>query len=192
MKEQKHNLRQSVLEQLKALTTGEVQAKSVALGQRLNVVRELWSAQAVCCFVSFGAEIHTHDLIRHFLAEKRHVSVPSFDPVGQRYICSEVKHFETDLTEGRLGILEPKPQAIRPVRTDIPDVWLVPGVAFDETGNRLGRGMGYYDHLLTGARGLKIALAFDFQLVAEVPATLRDVPMDFVVTETRVVQCKRK
>lgn len=66
------------------------------------------------------------------------------------------------------------------------DLYIVPGLAFDRQGNRLGRGKGYYDRLLSGVTAPKIGLAFDVQLVAEVPHTLYDVPMDLVVTERGV------
>ena len=190
--QEKIGVRQRMIAKLKALSLPEARAKSAAICHRLAEVHELWGVNAVCGFISFGVEVHTHDLVRGFLAERKHVSVPSFDPVGQRYICSELKHFETDLAEGLMGILEPKHSAIRPVRVDIPDAWLVPGLAFDEKGNRLGRGKGYYDQLLRNARGVKVALAYDFQVLNEVPAEAHDVRMDFIVTETRVVQCQRK
>ena len=68
----------------------------------------------------------------------------------------------------------------------------VPGLAFDNRGNRLGRGKGYFDELLAGFRGVKVALAFDLQVVDSVPATARDVPMDIVVTEERVVRIQHQ
>jgi len=154
-------------------------------------MRDLVSAEWVMGFVSFGREVHTHELLRAMLAEGRRVCVPSFDVAGQRYICSELKHFDWDLREGNMGILEPRHEVIRPVRADKMDAWLVPGLAFDEHGNRLGRGMGYFDRLLCGARGVKIGLAYDFQLMEEVPSEPHDVRLDFIVTETRVIHCKR-
>ena len=190
--QEKIGVRKRMLAKLKTLSLTEARAKSTAICHRLTEVHELWGVNAVCGFISFGVEVYTHDLMRHFLAERKHVSVPSFDPVGQRYICSELKHFDADLVEGHMGILEPKHSAIRPVRVDIPDAWLVPGLAFDENGNRLGRGKGYYDQLLRDARGVKVVLAYDFQVLNEVPAEPHDVRMDFIVTETRVVRCQRK
>ena len=63
------------------------------------------------------------------------------------------------------------------------DLYIVPGLAFDRKGNRLGRGRGYYDRLLSGVAAPKIGLAFDIQVVAEVPCSSYDVPMDMVITE---------
>jgi len=88
-----------------------------------------------------------------------------------------------------LAILEPK--LVRPVPVTRPHVWLVPGLAFDRNGNRLGRGKGYFDALLARAPGVKIALTHDFQLLNEVPTEAHDVRMDFIVTEIQVFQCPR-
>ncbi len=158
---------------------------------RVLQLTEVVAATWVAGYVSFGTEVPTHELLRRLLAEGKHVCVPSFDPVGQRYICSELKHFDADLVGGRLGILEPKHVALRPVHVDKVDVWLVPGLAFDEAGHRLGRGMGYFDQLLRDARGVKIALAYDFQVVKKVPTDGHDVDMDLIVTETRIIRCLR-
>lgn len=181
-----------MIARLARLSTEEVHAGSAAIAQRLAALPELPAATWVAGFVSFGTEVHTHGLLRGLLAAGQRVCVPSFDPVGQRYICSELKHFEADLTPGKLGILEPKRAALRPVHADQLEAWLLPGLAFDEEGNRLGRGMGYYDQLLRDARGVKIALAYDFQVVQQVPSLAHDVGMDWIVTATRTIRCLRK
>ena len=103
------------------------------------------------------------------------------------YVQVEIHDFDGDLVKGKFGILEPKLPA---TMTEQPGVWLVPGLAFDAKGNRLGRGQGFFDALLRKATGVKIALAHDFQVLNEVPAEGRDVRVDFIVTESRVVNCK--
>ena len=68
------------------------------------------------------------------------------------------------------------------------DVVLVPGLAFDPKGQRLGYGQGFYDRLLLHMRALRVGLAFDFQLLAEVPSFPHDLPVDCVVTDHRVLR----
>jgi 5-formyltetrahydrofolate cyclo-ligase len=70
------------------------------------------------------------------------------------------------------------------------DLFIVPGVAFDKKGNRLGRGRGFYDRLLKGVTVPKIGLAYEIQMVAKVPVTSYDIPMDIVVTETMIYENK--
>ncbi|MCX7888031.1 MAG: 5-formyltetrahydrofolate cyclo-ligase [Verrucomicrobiae bacterium] len=192
LSDQKKNLREAMLAALAALSPGEVRRRSEAVCRRALAVRDLATARWVMGFVSFGTEVHTHELLRALLAEGRRVCVPSFDPVGQRYLCSELKHFDSDLTEGKLGILEPRHGAVRPVPSQRIEAWLVPGLAFDLRGNRLGRGMGYFDRLLCDAGGVKIGLGYDFQLLEEVPTEQHDARLDFVVTETQTIHCNPK
>jgi 5-formyltetrahydrofolate cyclo-ligase len=187
--QRKADVRAQVRARLALLDLRLAREDSAAIIRRLEELPELGGAQWVAAYVSFGTEVETQGLIRQLLGEGRHVCIPSFDWVGQRYICSQLKNFDADLAEGRLGILEPKPAAVRPVHTDLPDVWVVPGLAFDTSGNRLGRGMGYFDQLLADARGVKVALAYDFQVLDEVPAAPHDVRMDFIVTEHRTIKC---
>lgn len=71
------------------------------------------------------------------------------------------------------------------------DLYIIPGVAFDRAGNRLGRGEGFYDKLLSGSSATKIALAYSFQVLAEVPYSSYDVPMDMIVTEKEVIVCRK-
>lgn len=89
-------------------------------------------------------------------------------------------------------ILESGKKIVYPDRTDGEkiDIFIVPGVAFDRMGNRLGRGGGYYDKLLAGVPSPKIGLAYSFQVLAEVPRTSYDVPMDMVVTEVGIYENK--
>ena len=73
-------------------------------------------------------------------------------------------------------------------RFSVPDLILVPGVAFDLSGHRLGRGKGFYDRLLANARGVKCGVAFDEQIVKAVAAGTHDIRMDFILTPTRVIK----
>ncbi len=175
-----------------ALSVDEVHAKSEAICHRLVSRPVFTAARSVMVYVSRGNEVMTHELIQQMLAEGRQVGVPLFDATQETYYASLIENFPGDLTPGLLQILEPRPEKIRPVGVDQFAALLVPGLAFDESGGRLGRGKGYYDRMLEDARGVKIALAYDFQIVDEVPMHAHDVHMDFVITETRIITCKRK
>lgn len=179
--------RNRMLAQLADLDPGTVQQHSRAVAQRLTGLPEYASAKSLAVYVSFGAEIQTHDLIRHMLVAGRQICVPAFQ--GGTYRTAVIRDFDQDLQAGQLGILEPS--FPRHELATPPDVWLVPGLAFDRAGNRLGRGKGYFDALLQHASGVKIALAHDFQLLTEVPSELHDVRMDFIITEHQIIECTR-
>ena len=184
----KREPRQRMLAHLASLDTVTVHFHSLAIAARLTEMTRFANAKSVAVYVSFGNEIETHTLIRQLLTDRRHVCVPAFH--DGKYLPSEIQDFDEDLVTGNLGILEPK--LFRRVPATRPEVWLVPGLAFDRTGNRVGRGKGYYDALLQSAPGIKIALTHDFQLLPEVPTESHDVRMDFIVTENQVVQCVQK
>jgi 5-formyltetrahydrofolate cyclo-ligase len=180
----KTELRTQMRRQLAALDAGTLRRHSAAVWERLAMLPEFALAAGIGAYVSTGTEIETHGLIRQLLAMGRSVGAPVFD--GGRYRLGLIQDFDADLVVGEFGILEPRADA--PVM--MPVVWLVPGLAFDGNGNRLGRGRGFYDALLRGMPGLKIGLAHDFQLLDTVPVEAHDARVDVVVTETRVVYQK--
>jgi 5-formyltetrahydrofolate cyclo-ligase len=186
----KQTWRERMRDQLKSLSSSDVAQRSASIWERLAVLTEFVSAQGLLIYVSRGNEVATHGLIRQLLAMGKRVTVPSFDGAAGHYVASELTDFDGELVGGRFGILEPGQTHVRAVDANKLDALLVPGLAFDGNGNRIGRGMGFFDRLLREARGTKIALAYDFQLLNEVPADAHDVRMDFIVTEKRVVSSK--
>lgn len=191
VQQSKDGLRERLRSQLAGLSIADVRRASAAIWERLSVLSEFASAHRLLVYVSTGREVDTHGLIQQLLAMGRRVCVPKFDGATQRYIASELRDFSAELMEGKFKILEPKPETVRAVAVADLDALVVPGLAFDETGNRLGRGTGYFDRILREARGATIGLAYDFQVLEEVPADTRDVAVDFIVTETRLVQRMR-
>jgi 5-formyltetrahydrofolate cyclo-ligase len=188
--QEKVALRKQMRAQLDGQSAADIRAKSAAIWERLSVMPEFAGAARLLLYISTMREVDTHGLIRQLLAMGRELSVPCFEKATQQYIASVLRDFDADLGTGKFGILEPTPEAVRPATSDEIDAALVPGLAFDETGNRLGRGMGYFDRLLQQTSGAKIALAFDFQVLDEVPSEVHDLHMDFIVTETRVVNLR--
>ena len=188
--QEKVALRKQTSARLAGQSAADGHAKSAAIWERLSTVCEFAGANRLLVYVSKDGEVDTHGLIWQLLAMGRTVCIPWFDAARKRYGASELHDFDADLTTGRFGILEPKPEATRPATTAQIDAALVPGLAFDETGNRLGRGLGHLDRLLQGTSGVKIALAFDFQVLDEVPTEAHDIRVDFIVTETRVIKTK--
>lgn len=187
----KVELRHQMRERLAALTMDEVHAASASAERRLERLPVFAHAHSVLAYVSRRHELDTHPIIQRLLQHGRRVYVPHFDEATRQYAVSELRDFHGELAVGKYEILEPRPEAVRRAHPNIVDVFLVPGLAFDRTGNRLGRGKGYFDRLLHEVRGVKIGLAHDFQLLDEVPADAHDVHMNLIVTETRIVHCKR-
>ena len=99
---------------------------------------------------------------------------------------------DSKLESGKFSILEPKAEWLQfTEELQLPAIILIPGLAFDSKGNRLGRGMGYYDRFLTKYPSLiKIGLCYDFQLISEVPFEDHDVRMDYIVSDASTIDPK--
>ena len=104
---------------------------------------------------------------------------------GNEIIPSLLKRWE-ELKSGAYGILEP--EEIRAIEPHKIDVAIVPGIAFDFRGYRIGYGKGYFDRLLAKMDAMKVGIAFDFQLVEEIPHEKHDIKMDVIITEKRILQ----
>ena len=158
-----------------------------------RIIEELWGLEAftrarrVVFYAAAGGEVETLPLIERWIEEGRKVILPRVE--GDVMTLVEMDGLD-DLGPGYRGLVEPRPGAGRKVPWKEVEVALVPGLAFDLQGNRLGRGGGHYDRALPrlGPKALKIGLAFDFQVVERLPAEARDIPVHLVVTETRVIE----
>lgn len=137
---------------------------------------------------SFGSETVTVPFLRQVLAEGRRLVLPRIDRPARSLTLHEVHDLDVDLVAGPWGIREPDPGRTREVDPADLDAVLVPGVAFDRSGGRLGYGAGYYDRLLGAcASGTPLlAAAFEGQIVERVPAGPQDRSVDVVVTEEGV------
>ena len=155
------------------------------IAQRLLGLAEIRSAHSLFVYVSHGAEVHTHELIRHWLAQRRVVGVPCLPDGRGDMRAVRLRRWE-DLQPGRFGILAPR-EAREPM--EAPDVSITPGLGFTVTGQRLGLGAGYYDRWFAAHPGTRrIALAFEGQLVESLPLHADDAPVHAIVTERRVYQ----
>ena len=180
---EKRTLRERVLALRRALPAEEVARRSRLVAARLLELPAVQRAETIFCYLSHECEVETHLLVRDWLAAGKRVHVPAFDAQQRRYQPSPIGDFERDLAAGKMDILEPR---TRTAPAGPADVAIVPGVAFDAQGHRLGYGKGFYDDMLKHFRGPKIALAFDCQMQPAVPHGADDVPMDAVVAESAV------
>ena len=166
------------------------ETRSARIRARLESLPDYASARVIAAFAGVGSEVNTLPAIRTALESERRLAVPSV--ADGRLVLTRLLDI-TELAPAPFGLLEP-PAELRdePGRQVTPaevDFFVVPGVAFDAGGGRLGHGKGYYDGLLRQARpdASRTAVAFECQIVARVPMSVRDVPMNRVVTEERVI-----
>ena len=148
---------------------------------------------AECCigYLAFQQEPVLDQLLGKWLAHNRKLLLPRFNAATRQYELVEVTDLDSQIAPGHYGIREPKPQLVAIQQVIQKAVWLVPGLAFTESGARLGRGAGYYDRLFTQfPQGKRIGIAWEMQLLPEIPQEPWDLPMDYIVTETRTIDCR--
>ena len=183
----KSNLREQVRAKLKTVPAGERAAAATQLCARIKTL-ELWrAAKSVLFFAPLPDEPDIWPLVEGFLNSKKTVALPRFDSAANKYVACQIENLAEDVVSGKFGIREPKNSChILPLNRF--DLILVPGVAFDLHGRRLGRGKGYYDQLLTEVRGKTCGIAFDEQIVAAIPVEPHDIPLNCILTPTRSIE----
>lgn len=185
--EQKQAIRQAAHEARRAQPDKD--AVSAAITDRVRQLEAYRAANCVMWYIDVRAEVRTRHALPEEIAGPRRVVIPyCVDGELELFPLESVEELE----QGMYGILEPRPELRdRPDKqvsvADL-DLILVPGVAFDRRGGRLGHGKGYYDKLLENAKPETplVALAFECQLFPEVPMQEHDIYMDHVVTEADV------
>lgn len=182
----KKEIRKKVLVARDGLLPGQRAAKSREIEERLISLPEFKSARTVLFFASFRSEVETIPMIRRALASGKRVVLPKVK--GKELALFEIKDFDGDVSPGAWGI--PEPRESSPFDLKDIDLIVTPGAAFDARGNRVGYGAGYYDKILSGYRGMTVALAFEEQIVPDVPADAHDVPVGKIVTEKRTIEAK--
>lgn len=182
---EKKEIREAFLKKRDALSPITILKKSNNIIARLLSLKEFEKAKTIFLYISFGSEVNTHGLIRLLFGKKK-VFVPVMEKEKKEIYISELREWK-ELTSGAYGILEPKKEYIRKGNVSDMDIAIVPGIAFDEEGYRIGYGGGYYDKLLRKMNGKKIGVAYDFQILKKLPHEDHDVKMDKIVTEKRIL-----
>ena len=181
--EAKAALRAVVLRRREALPEEQRASLSSRIVAGVLDLRPYRLSNVVLAYASFGTELRTDGFLRRVLGDGKTLLLPRVEPDG--LTLYEVRDLARDLSPGTWGIREPIPDRCPIVEPGIVDFALIPGVAFDRKGGRLGYGGGFYDRLLPGLPDDPplISVAFEVQMVDEVPLGPHDAPVHAVVTE---------
>ena len=177
-------LREQIRAELKKFTAPERAAASLQAGTLLEQ-QDVWrNAQSILFYAPLAGEPDLWHLLDDSLAAGKTVALPRFVTEQNAYCAAVIRDVTADMQPGQFGVREPRPGC-----SDIPlnrlDLMLVPGVAFDMDGRRLGRGKGFYDRLLAAFAGTACGVAFDQQIVARVPSEPHDAHLNCILTPTR-------
>lgn len=189
MREKKHSLRAAALAQRSLLSRSESLARSRLIQARVLQFPPYLLSRSVALYNPIQNEVETGAIRDHALVTGKNVFFPRFGPEDSLELIKIGS--ATEFSPGRFGILEPTGEGRLAGRDQEELVVFVPGVAFDLRGNRLGRGKGWYDRLIKElGEATLVAIAYDFQIVDEVPAEEWDQRVHYVITERSVVDCR--
>lgn len=188
LREAKRSLRARILLARDALPALTRERYAAAIVAALCAREDFRLARTVLLSLAFRSEWETRPLLRTALASGKRVAAPRVNAASRMLEAYAISDPERDLGPGFRGIAEPLPHCPA-LALDAIDWVLVPGVAFDTRGRRLGYGGGYYDRLLPLLRddAHRVAGAFDLQVVDRVPIAPHDRPLDAIMTEARII-----
>lgn len=183
--EPKTQKRASILNQRQKLNPEFRAVASAEVARSLFDLKEYQRVASLGLYAAFDNEVETEAIFHHSVHLSKKVFYPKANSDKTTLSFHAVSSL-SELTPGYAGILEPVTEETENIQ-DI-QMLVIPGVAFDRNGNRLGYGHGFYDRLLKNYRGYKIALAYEFQLLDVLPTDSTDEIVDVVVTEEQVVR----
>ena len=185
--ELKTELRAKICARLKSISPEQRAAASAQLCSRFKA-SDIWhAAKSVLLFAPRTDEPDIWPLLDKAIAARKTVALPAFVPGTNTYTARQIIDPVRDVVAGQFSIREPLPSCPE-VPLNRLDLVLVPGVAFDTRGARLGRGKGFYDRLLATVRGTKCGVAFEEQIVDAVPVEPLDIRLNCILTPTRWIE----
>ena len=189
VREAKQELRAKVEKAINGLEAEERQQKLESIRERLFDFANFLEARIVLLYVNAPNEVPSMEIIQKTVEIGKIVVLPAFDVQKSGIKLMKIDNPNRDLIMGPRQILEPNPQRCRKVPLECIDIAIIPGVALDEKGGRLGAGDGYYDRLIPKLpiTTRKVALAIEDQIFQQVPMESHDKYVDIIVTNKRVI-----
>lgn len=140
------------------------------------------SSKSIFIYISFGSEVYTKEIIKYALNDGKDIYVPKTDKLNKEMKAIRIHNLDNMIVD-KWGILEPKDVDKNKIGKDF-DLIIMPGVAFDRNGNRIGYGGGYYDKYISSInyKSIKLALAYDFQILNNIESEEHDIKVDFIIT----------
>ncbi len=185
----KEQIRQEVTAKIAALAKSERTAKLRAIENRLFEFANFLEARIVLLYVGGDHEIPTGSILKRTEDYGKILVLPVFENDRFSINLLKVDNLSEELVNGPRGVLQPDPGRCKRVPIDRIDIAIVPGIAFDEKGARIGTGRGYYDRLIPelAITTRKVSLAMEEQMVPQVPMEAHDKFVDIIITDSRIV-----
>jgi 5-formyltetrahydrofolate cyclo-ligase len=185
----KNELREETTKKLAVLPAKEIAEKTKAIEDRLFDFANFLEAKIALMYVANKGEVPTRNILRRAYDYNKIVVLPAYDTENLGMTLMKVDYLHKDLQEGPRGILEPDAARCKVVPIERIDIAIIPAIALDEKGGRIGSGEGYYDRLIPrlAITTRKVALALEHQIIPQVPIESHDKHVDIIITEDRVI-----
>jgi len=185
----KEQIRKDIAKAVGALTEKQRNERTRAIESRLFDFANFLEARVALLYVHGENEVRTQNIIRKSFDLSKIVVLPVFDAERRKVTTLKIDTPAKDLVSGPRGVAQPNPARCKPVPLHRIDIAIIPGLAFDEKGARIGSGKGYYDRFIPElpVTTRKVALAFEEQIISQVPTESHDKHVDIIITDKRII-----
>ncbi len=189
LQEKKIEIRNDIKMMIAKISEKDLLKRIKAIENNLFELANFLESSIALLYVGKEGEVPTNGILERCLAQNKIVVLPAFQNEKHEMKLMKVDHLETDMVAGRRGVLEPNINRCKLVPIESIDIAIIPGLAFDEKGGRIGTGEGYYDRFIPKLANTtrKVALALDEQILPQVPMDSHDKHVDIIVTDKRVI-----
>ena len=189
IQEKKHAIRSEITKLLTDMSDDVRNEKTQAIEDRLFEFANFLESNITLLYMNTENEVATRNIIKRTIEYNKIVVLPVFDMEKHRMDFMKIENLENRLKRGPRGVPEPITAKSKKVPIDSIDIAIVPGIAFDEKGARIGTGMGFYDRLIPNLpiTTRKVALSFEDQLIQQVPMEHHDKHVDIIITDKRII-----
>lgn len=191
--EEMRNLKNSVLSQvdarLAALTKEALEEKYLQIENKLFEFANFQEAQLAFLYTPFSTVIPTQAIIQKALYIEKGIVLPVFTDAKNAIQLYKISDYDKDLVTSHNDVLEPDPERCKKISLEDIDIAIIPGLAFDDKGGRVGFGNNYYSKLITKLPETcrKVSLAYEEQIVDQIQMESRKYTVDIIITDTRII-----
>ncbi|MFH1157140.1 MAG: 5-formyltetrahydrofolate cyclo-ligase [Pseudomonadota bacterium] len=188
-RDSKKSLLDEIINRLAVFSAEELQEKRARIEKNLLEFANFMEAQLALLYTERSSEIPTGTIIRKSLGVKKGIVLPALTDSKHKISLLRINDYDKDLIKRDYENLEPDPAVCKKVSVDQIDIAVIPGLAFDEKGGRLGFGDGFYNRLITRLPETtrKVSIAFEEQIVDQIQMESRKFNVDIIITDKRVI-----
>ncbi len=187
--EKKREITNNIINKIEAFEEDALSRKQLNIEDRLFEFANFLEAGITLFYITRSSEVETTNIIKRALADGKKIALPLVDREENKTTIFKVDNPDKDLVKNDEGVLEPDPKKCKALLLDQIDIAIVPGLAFDEKGGRIGIVDNFYDKFIAKlpVTTRKVALAFEEQVVTVVPADSRNKHIDIIITDKRTI-----